>query len=159
MGILTDVGKAAGNFLDGLFSLERFEGAGKRAGAVADSVVGGALVLAALGLRAAGRVLPSALRRGGQMVRQLRAQDLLALGISAGAAALLIRTKVWQLLTVGGLLVLAGLLRRRREVEQRRLVELLAALDDREREAFLEAANRGDVAAAGALLGRARRPV
>jgi hypothetical protein len=92
------------------------------------------------------------------MVRQLRAQDLLALGISAGAAALLIRTKVWQLLTVGGLLVLAGLLRRRREVEQRRLVELLAALDDREREAFLEAANRGDVAAAGAVLGRALRP-
>jgi hypothetical protein len=92
------------------------------------------------------------------MVRQLRAQDLLALGISAGAAALLIRTKVWQLLTVGGLLVLAGLLRRRREGEQRRLVELLAALDDREREAFLEAANRGDVAGAGAVLGRAFRP-
>lgn len=62
MGILTDMGKAAGNFLDGLFSLERFEGAGKRAGAVADGLVGGALALAALGVRAAGRVFPAALR-------------------------------------------------------------------------------------------------
>lgn len=87
------------------------------------------------------------------MVRQLRAQDLLALGISAGAAALLIRTKVWQLLTVAGLLVLAGLLRWRKEGEQRRLVEVLAALDDERRQAFLEAANRGDVARAEAVLG------
>jgi hypothetical protein len=153
MGVLTDVGRACGTFLDELFSLERFEGAGKRAGATADALVGGALALAALGLRVAGRVVLAALRRGARTVRSLRAQDLVALGISAGAAALLVRTKVWQLLTVAGLLVLAGLLRRRREEEQQRLVGLLAGLDDAGRQAFLEAANRGDVAGAGAVLG------
>jgi len=153
MGILTNVGRAMGTFLDELFSLDRFESAGKRAGATGDALVGGVLALAALGLRFAGRVLPAALSRGARTVRRLRAQDLLALGISAGAAALLIRTKVWQLLTVAGLLVLAGLLRWRKEGEQRRLVEVLAALDDERRQAFLEAANRGDVARAEAVLG------
>jgi len=152
MGVLTNVGSAAGALLDGLFSLDRFQKAGQRVGFFGDALVGGMLALTALGVRLAGRTVPALLRRGGQAARNLRAADLLALGITAAAAALLIRSKIWQLLTVGGLLVVAGFLRRAREEEQSRLVELLASMDEDRRRAFVEAANRGDISAARELL-------
>ncbi|MCK4298203.1 MAG: hypothetical protein KAX80_01655 [Planctomycetes bacterium] len=152
MGVLTEIGSATGSFLDGLFSLDRFGRAGRRVGVVGDALVGGMLALTALGLRAVGRTVPALLRRSARAARELRAADLLALGITAAAAALLIRSKVWQLLTVGGLLVLAGFLRRRKEEEQRRLVELLVTMDGDRRRAFIEAANQGDMVRAKEVL-------
>ena len=155
MGVLSKIGSATGSFLDDFFSLDRFQKAGQRVGRVSDAVVGGLLALTALGVRAAGHVLPAALRRGARAVRRLRPSDLIALGIAAGAAALLIRSKVWQLLTAGGLLVLAGILRRLKENEQQRLVEVLGSMSEEERRDFVEAANRGDVPGAKEVLARA----
>ena len=152
MGVLRNVGGAAGTFLDEFFSLDRFRRAGERMGVVGDAVVGGVLALSVLGVRLLGRTVPAALRRGARAAKALRAADLLALGIASAAAALLMRSKVWQLLTVGGLLVLAGLLRQKKETEQRRLVEILVGMDEERRRAFLEAANRGDMAAARDIL-------
>lgn len=152
MGVLRNVGGAAGGFLDEFFSLDRFRRAGERVGLVGDAVVGGMLTLGVLGVRLVGRVVPAAFRRGAQAAKALRAADLVALGIASTAAALLVRSKVWQLLSIGGLLVVAGLLRRKKEAEQRRLVELLVGMDEARRRAFLEAADRGDLEAARALL-------
>jgi len=152
MGVLREMGSAAGAFLDGLFSLERFRRAGERVGFVGDALLGGVLVAATLGLRGVGRAVPALLRRGARAAGELRASDLLALGITASAAALLVRSRMWQLLTVGGLLVVAGFLRRVKEGEQRRLVELLVSMDEDRRQAFIEAANRADVTTAQAML-------
>jgi len=152
MGVLTNIGSAAGAFLDGLFSLDRFQRAAQRAGRAGDAFVGGMLALTGLGLRLVGHAVPAALRKGSQAVRKLKAADLIALGITATAAALLIRSRMWQLLTVGGLLVLAGFLRRAKEEEQNRLVKLLVSMDEGRRRAFVEAANRGDMARAKELL-------
>jgi len=152
MGVLTDFGSAAGSLMDRLFSLERFERAGERVGQTGDAVVGGVLALTALGLGLMVRVVPAAFRRGAEAVGKLKASDLIALGIGATTAALILRTRVWQLLTAGGLLVLAGILRRLKEGEQRRLVEMLASMDDERRQAFVEAANRGDMVRAREVL-------
>lgn len=158
MGVLMNIGSATGAFLDELFSLGRFQRAGARVGLAGDALVGGFLALTALGLRAVGRSVPALLRRGARAARELSASDLLALGISATAAALLIRSRMWQLLSVGGLLVVAGFLRRAREDEQRRLVELLVTMEEDRRRAFVEAANRGDVTAAHAVLRAVGQP-
>jgi len=155
MGVLSKIGSATGSFLDDLFSLDRFQKAGQRVGRASDAVVGGLLALTALGVRAAGYVVPVALRTGARAVRKLKPADLIALGIAAGAAALLIRSRVWQLLTAGGLLVLAGLLRRLKEGEQQRLVEVLGSMSDEQRRNFVEAANRGDMGRAKEVLASA----
>ncbi len=117
MGVLSEIGSSTGSFLDNLFSLDRFQKAGQRVGLASDALVGGLLALTALGVRAVGYALPAALRTGARAVRKLKPADLIALGIGAAAAALLLRSKVWQLLTAGGLLVLAGILRRLKEGE------------------------------------------
>ena len=75
-------------------SLDRFRRAGERVGFVGDALLGGVLVAATLGLRGVGRAVPALLRRGARAAGELRASDLLALGITASAAALLIRSKL-----------------------------------------------------------------
>jgi len=155
MGVLSEVGSATGSFMDNLFSLDRFQKAGQRVGLASDALVGGLLALTALGVRVVGYALPAALRTGARAVRKLRAADLIALGIAAAAATLLIRSRVWQLLTAGGLLVLAGILRRLKEGEQRRLVEVLGSMSDEQQQAFVEAANQGDVGRAKEVLASA----
>jgi len=154
MGVLINIGSATGAFLDEFFSLDRFQRAGARLGVLGEAVAGGVLALAAPAVRALGRRAPALLRRGARAARELQAANLLALGIAAAAAALLIRSKVLQLLSLGGLLLVAGLLHRKKEKDQRRLVQLLVAMDEERRRAFVEAANRGDVAAARELLTR-----
>ncbi len=155
MGVLSEIGSATGSFLDNLFSLDRFQKAGQRVGLASAAVVGGLLALTALGVRAVGYALPAALRTGARAVRKLRPAALIALGIGAAAAALLIRSKVWQLLTAGGLLVLAGILRRLKESEQRRLVEVLGSMSEEQRRDFVEAANQGDMPRAKEVLASA----
>jgi hypothetical protein len=155
MGVLKEVGQSAGSFLDSVFSLKRFERAGERVGHTGDALVGGMLALTALGLGLAARAVPAAFRRGAEAVGRLKAADLIALGVGAATVALLIRTKVWQLLTAGGLLVLAGILRRLRESEQERVVEVLTSMDESQRQAFVDAANRGDADRARELLAHA----